>query len=69
MNVDSLVLVAVEWNRPEHDERVYSVGHLLEGSQHLLLVNEILERADQYSYIVIPRDLIAKITKLRFSEK
>jgi hypothetical protein len=69
MNVDSLVSVKVEYNHPDRNTRVLSVGCLLEGSQHLLLIHGTAEQADQYSYIVIPRDLIVKITELRVPGK
>lgn len=69
MNVDELVLAEVEYSHPDRNARVLSVGRLLEGSHHLLLIHGMAEQANQYSYRLIPRDLIVKITELRFPGK
>jgi hypothetical protein len=65
MDVDNLVSVEVEYNHPEHNVRTRSVGWLLEGSQHLLLIHGTAKRADLYTYTVIPRSLINEINNLR----
>jgi len=66
MNVDNLVLV--EYNSPEIDAIERRPGWLREGSQHFLIIQEIVG-AELYSYTIIPRGLIVKITKLRVLEK
>jgi hypothetical protein len=69
MNLDSLASVLVEYNHPERDARVRSVGLLRDGSQHILLIHEIVGQADLYSYTIIPRGLINKITNLRLKDQ
>jgi len=69
MRVDELVMVEVEYNHPDRRARVLSVGWLLEGSHHLVLIYGTAEQANQYSYMIIPRDLIVKVTELRFPRK
>lgn len=68
MNVDNLVAVEVEYNHPEHNVRVYSVGWLREGSQHFLLIHGTA-KPDLYTYSIIPKGSIVNITELRFREE
>lgn len=68
MNTDSLLTVSIEYNHPERNGIVHSVGSLRQGSQHILIIHEIIEQADQYSYTIIPKALVNKITNLRFED-
>jgi len=67
MNTDKLV--EVEFNNPERAERNWTFGELREGSRHILIIYETVLRADLYSYTIIPRGLINKVTELRVTDE
>lgn len=68
MNIDNLPTVEIEYNHPERNGRVHSVGLLRDGSRHILIIHETIEQAGQYSYTIIPKGLVNKITNLRFKD-
>ncbi len=59
-------LVEVQYHDPEVNGIAYTIGELREGSQHILLLSEELVGKGIYSYTIIPRDFVRKITKLKF---
>jgi len=63
MNADKLVLI--EYHNPEREGIERRPGWLREGSHHFLMIQEVVENADLYTYTIIPRGLIRRITKLR----
>ena len=63
MNLEHLV--EVEYQDPEIDKLVITCGELREGSRHLLLISGSIEGIDQYTYTIIPKVLIKKISKLK----
>jgi len=67
MNIDKLVLV--DFYNTEREVPVSAPGYLREGSNHFLLVQGVVEKADLYTYTVIPKRLIDKITELRVVEQ
>jgi hypothetical protein len=66
MNVEKSVLV--EYSHPERSGIVQSVGWLRDGSRHILLIYEMMERAELCSYMIIPKGLIKRITNLGFEK-
>jgi mannitol/fructose-specific phosphotransferase system IIA component (Ntr-type) len=62
--MDNKKIVEVQYHDPERDDIVFAIGVPQEGSHHLLLISEIAEGLDLYSYSIIPRDSIKKIVKL-----
>ena len=58
-------LVEVEYRDPKRNETARTVGWLREGSYRLLLLSEKIEGIDLYSYTIIPRDFVERITQLR----
>lgn len=63
MNTDKLVLV--EYHNPERDAIEKRPGWLREGSHHFLMIQEVVGTTELYTYTIIPRGLIRKITELR----
>jgi hypothetical protein len=64
MNDDKTVIV--EHNDPERNGILHTIGELQEGSHHLLLISETMEKLDLYTYTIIPKNFVRKITPIKF---
>jgi len=58
-------LVLIEYDNPERGVVERRPGWLREGSHHFLIIQEMAEKADLYTYTIIPKGLPSRITKLR----
>lgn len=58
-------LVEVQYYHPEIDAVAHTVGEFREGSQHILLLSGEVAGGGIYSYIIIPKNYVKKIAKLR----
>ena len=65
MNADKSIPVEVQYTNPKRDTIVRTVGWLRDGSQHILVIHGMAKHADLYTYSIIPRALVNKVTNLR----
>jgi hypothetical protein len=67
MNADKFV--EVQYTHPETGTPVWSVGLLRDGDRHILLIYETIGQDKLYSYTIIPKAFVNKITYLRLADK
>ena len=58
-------LVEVQYHDPERDGIVRTIGCPREASHHLLLISETIEGIDLYTFAIIPREFIRRISQLK----
>jgi len=56
--------VLVKYHNPERNASESRPGWLLDAPQHIILIQGMVEGIDQYTYTVIPKNFIVKITQL-----
>lgn len=64
---DSLVLI--KYSNPENQGIESRPGYIKEGANHYLIIKELAEKTDVYSYTIIPKSLVEKILPLKVEDK